>query len=130
MIDTIYFSSTSDLVFQFLDNCLKALKPDGKIAIFSSYVPDNSLNISPLDYNAEIKKWSNSKSIDVESICLSEDFRFFWPNAFNVCLELSSIMKNEIPEAYEKLLLKCSAFSDLCRMQSQDISRWLNIITR
>lgn len=129
MLDTVYFNTTQDMLFKFLDSCLECLNTNGKIAVFSSYVPANGLNIYPLNYNEKIKGWREKQNITVESVCLSDDFKNFWCNAYDACLELNKIMQAEIPDSYEKLLIKCSEFSNISRRNPEKMSRWLNIIS-
>ncbi len=130
MLDTIYFNNTSEELNRFLDRCYDTLSPDGKIAIFSSNVPSNALNIEPLDYHDGICKWASKHCVKKLSVSLSSKYRNFWQRSFESCLELKDIMKTEIPEQFEKLLIKSSVFSDLSRNNPSSMRRWLDIITR
>lgn len=130
LLDSIYFITDTSMLDDFLDGCLSILDTGGRIVVFSSDVPANELHIESMVYNKEIGRWSKERSVILESVCLSEDFRHFWINAFSACLDLNKTMKEEIPEAFEKLLLKCSVFSDISSRHPESMERWLNIISK
>lgn len=130
LFDTIYFNSTSEELAGFLDSCMDILAMNGKIVVFSSDIAENNLNIKLLDYNVEIGKWCIDRNAETDSICLSSEYTNFWQNAFKACLELKDILKKEVPEQFEKLLIKSSVFSDISRKNPSGMARWLNIIKK
>lgn len=129
LFDTIYFISKSDKLNLFLDKCMNKLKPGGILAIFSSSNPQLGRKNEMLNYNKEIEIWSIRKKVKTKTIDLTESYRSFWPRAYKECIEMKDIFMKEIPNQYEKLLIKSSILSELSMKDDYgEMFRTLNII--
>jgi len=127
--DTIYFVDTLQMLYSILNKCSDLLNPNGKLALFCSDNPQLNINNNYLDYHYEIKKWSNDNNKLYKTIDLTNEYRHFWPNAYKESLSMKYEFYSEVPDAYEKLLAKCSYFSELClRGNDGGMFRYLDII--
>jgi 2-polyprenyl-3-methyl-5-hydroxy-6-metoxy-1,4-benzoquinol methylase len=130
-LDTIYFTDSIENLNLLLDKCFSILNPEGKVVIFYSSNPQMYFDERYIDYDREIKLWSNKNNMFLKTIDLTNNYRKFWINALKETITMKSELEDEIPTSYIKLINKCSCFSKLCLKGNESgMFRWMYIISK
>ncbi|MCL2320942.1 MAG: class I SAM-dependent methyltransferase [Oscillospiraceae bacterium] len=109
--DSLHFTQTDKELYAILDKCLLMLKPNGKLAIFCGN------NSEQLDI------WGQNNNIPVQIVDLIETNKKLWCNVFSELITMSSELRKEVPETYERIKSEC-----IEKLQWESWSpRWLYI---
>jgi ubiquinone/menaquinone biosynthesis C-methylase UbiE len=112
--DSLHFTRTDKELYAVLDKCLNMLNPDGKLAILGG------IEIQ------QVVEWGQNNNLLIQKVDLIETNKNLWRNVFVELVTMSSELRNEVPETYERIKgecieqVKCNGWSP----------RWLYVLTK
>jgi len=112
--DSLHFTRNDEEKYALLDKCLMMIKPGGKIAIFCGK-----------DYQ-QVDLWGQNNNIAASKFDLIESNINLWRNVFSELITMSSELRSEVPETYERIKGEC-----IEKIKSDSWgSRWLYVFNR
>jgi len=93
--DSLHFTRTEEELYAILDKCLYMLKHGGKLAIFCGKECQKAVI------------WGQNNGVSLKVIDLTETNKELWRNVFIELVTMSSELRNEVPETYERIQGEC-----------------------
>jgi ubiquinone/menaquinone biosynthesis C-methylase UbiE len=112
--DSLHFTRTDEKLYALLDRCWTMLKPGGKLALFR-WEDKNQVAI-----------WAQNNNLSLNMIDLIETYKKLSRNVFIELITMSTELRVEIPETYERLIEE-----SIQKLKNGDWGhRWLYILNK